>query len=195
MSVGKPAVYSRRGTGGAGERREGGLKRLGVVLVVAVLAGLSSIPTGLANDAKRHVTIKTRGRNGVRINELIFSTLRFKPGEVSVKSGGRVTLWHRDETEDPHTLTIVRRQELPTTVDEVFQCEACSVAQGHFGGGPPDPILEDDRDAERGLDGRGDSLLVFAGEHITRKVTARPGRTLSFLCVIHPWMQGRINVR
>ncbi len=172
------------------------MRRLGIVLAVAVLAGMASVPTGYAIDAKQHVTIKTRGRNGVRINEIIFSTLRFKPGEVTVKSGGRVTLMHADETQDPHTLTIVRRRELPTTVDEVFGCEVCSIADGHFGGGgPPDPILEDDRNRERGLDGRGDSLLVFEDEHITRKVTAKPGRTLSYLCVIHPWMQGRINVR
>jgi plastocyanin len=181
---------------GSGMLGKGGrMKRLAIVLAVGALAALGSVPAGYANDAKKHVTIKTRGKNGVRINEIFFSTLRFKPGEVNVKSGGRVTLLHADETQDPHTLTIVRKRELPTTVDEVFQCEACAVAEGHFAGGAPDPVLEDDRDSERGLDGRGDSLLVFAGQHITRKVTARAGRTLSFLCAIHPWMQGRINVR
>jgi hypothetical protein len=48
-----------------------------------------------------------------------------------------------------------------------------------------------------GLNARGDSLL-FAGpfnQAIQGRVTAPAGRTLDYLCVIHPWMQGSIAVR
>jgi hypothetical protein len=41
----------------------------------------------------------------------------------------------------------------------------------------------------------GDSLLIDAEQPVTRaRVTAAPGTTLHFICVIHPWMQGKLRV-
>ena len=45
-----------------------------------------------------------------------------------------------------------------------------------------------------GFDAVGDSAL-FMGDPVRQKVTAKRGTRLHYLCVIHPWMQGRINVR
>jgi hypothetical protein len=46
-----------------------------------------------------------------------------------------------------------------------------------------------------GLDQPGDSLLIDAEQPVTRaRVTAAPGTTLHFICVIHPWMQGKLKV-
>ena len=46
-----------------------------------------------------------------------------------------------------------------------------------------------------GLDQPGDSLLIDAEHPVTRaRVTAAPGTTLRFICVIHPWMQGKLKV-
>jgi hypothetical protein len=30
-------------------------------------------------------------------------------------------------------------------------------------------------------------------EHISFKVTAKKGSTLYFMCLIHPWMQGKVQ--
>jgi hypothetical protein len=43
---------------------------------------------------------------------------------------------------------------------------------------------------------KGDSW--FSGEkkggHISQEVTAKPGTTLYYLCAVHPWMQGKVDV-
>jgi hypothetical protein len=44
-----------------------------------------------------------------------------------------------------------------------------------------------------GLDARLDTMLIGDASSLTVPVTA-PGTTLHFMCVIHPWMQGTINV-
>jgi hypothetical protein len=72
---------------------------------------------------------------------------------------------------------------------------------------PPDPAHALDREPRRraphhrggphppGLDQPGDSLLIDAEHPVTRaRVTAAPGTTLRFICVIHPWMQGKLKV-
>jgi hypothetical protein len=49
-----------------------------------------------------------------------------------------------------------------------------------------------------GLDRVGDSVAIQEpGPHksITIKVTAPAGTTLYFLCAVHPWMQGKIEVK
>ena len=46
-----------------------------------------------------------------------------------------------------------------------------------------------------GLDEVGDSVLLFPGETRQVPVSAPAGTNLFFLCIFHPWMQGRLNVR
>ena len=48
--------------------------------------------------------------------------------------------------------------------------------------------------AEQGIDGRLDTLWVLPGESVSAQVTAPAGSTLPYLCAIHPWMQGEIEV-
>jgi hypothetical protein len=50
-----------------------------------------------------------------------------------------------------------------------------------------------------GFNAPGDSIVTGpkaqpGGQPVTFKVTAAPGTTLNFLCVIHPWMEGRFSV-
>jgi hypothetical protein len=44
------------------------------------------------------------------------------------------------------------------------------------------------------LDQPGDSLLLFPGESISAEVSAAAGTTVSYVCAIHPLMQGSITV-
>src|SRR5262245_54168764 len=69
-------------------------------------------------------TIRTAGTEDVHINSKIFSNLRFSPGQTTVRSGDAITLEHSDQTEEPHTLTIVDANELPSDTEDIFQCGA-----------------------------------------------------------------------
>lgn len=135
--------------------------------------------------------METAGEETFRPNRGITNTYRFADDEVTIRSGGTIRFVDRDRTRDPHTISIVRRRDLPRS----FECPACeALEQGHFPNGfegEPVPVLDQGRP---GLDAPGDSLLWGDRQRLSAKVSARPGTTLSFLCVPHPWMQGRIKV-
>ena len=162
--------------------------RLTFLVAVGIAVILS---TGVVLAADK--TVRTNGDNKFVANAMIQSTLRFTPGTIRVASGSEVTWQHDDRTTEPHTITIVDEGDLPTSVDEVFACEACGEAlAGHFGGGAPVFVLDV---GAAGLDAPGDSLLLFDDQSVTATVSAGSGTTLSYLCAIHPWMQGTINVQ
>ena len=48
---------------------------------------------------------------------------------------------------------------------------------------------------KEGVDQAGDSIFVPPGGTVRFNVSAAAGRTLNYLCVIHPWMQGRLRVK
>jgi len=41
---------------------------------------------------------------------------------------------------------------------------------------------------------QGDSLVLVPGSRISARITAAVGRTIHYVCAIHPWMQGSIKV-
>jgi plastocyanin len=137
--------------------------------------------------------VRTEGDNKLVPNSMVQSTLRFTPGTIMVNSGDEVTWQHDDRTTEPHTITIVDESGLPDVFEEVFACAPCAAALGgHFPAGPPVFVLNA---GVAGLDTAGDSLLIFDDESVTAAVTAPSGARLTYLCAIHSWMQGEINVR
>src|SRR2546428_2826215 len=64
-------------------------------------------------------------------NALSGTTMRFSPATVSVKTGGNVTFVD-SQTDEPHTVTIVNRSELPTSAAQAANCKACRLALGHL---------------------------------------------------------------
>jgi plastocyanin len=144
-----------------------------------VLALLGSI--GVGNSATGTHTIHTIGRDTFIRNALIQSTFRFAPGRNVVQSGHTITL--KNTSADPHTLTIVPKAKRPSNSGEVFNCGICRKF-------PPNNNV-----GRKGVNRVGDSRFVLPG-HTTRfHVTAKAGKTLYFMCVIHPWMQGTIIVK
>ena len=95
--------------------------RLVRLAAVAALAAVTLSVGSSANGATSK-TIRTQGTEDVHINSKIFSNLRFSPGNTSIKSGEEITLVHADDTDAPHTLTIVNPGELPTDVGDIFSC-------------------------------------------------------------------------
>jgi len=159
------------------------------LLAMVVLVALAATVTLSASASSG--TVFTRGDEKFVPNAMIQSTLRFSPGRVSASAAQTLTWTHADQTEAPHTVTIVDQADLPVSIDEVFECPACGAAlDAHFAGGL-NPVVNV---GAPGLDQPGDSLLFFPGESISAEVSAAAGTTLSYLCAIHAWMQGSITV-
>ena len=118
-------------------RRRKTPRRTGAVTgVVALAAGPGA---GSAHAAK---TVLTRGGDEFAPNEYVRSSLRFAPGTITVRPGERVTWVDRDQSQDPHTVTIVNARNVPNTIEEVFECEICRLADAH---------LEDPNDPSAGI--------------------------------------------
>ncbi len=157
-----------------------------------------------AHGGSGGATVKAFAGEKMVPNKYFQDEMRFSPGTVTVTSGSSLTFTYGDKEQEPHTLTIVKRSDLPRTAAQVDNCRACEqYAAPHLKNpkaepGPGNPIVHWTLNKGRpGLDTVGDSVAIQPGAHkrISVKVTAAPGTTLYFLCAVHPWMQGKIVVR
>jgi plastocyanin len=166
-----------------------------VVLIAAL--SLSSLALAGSVSAGPARTVQIGGDEQFVPNAMIMATLRFSPGPITVESGDTVT-WVNN-TDEPHTITVVDAADVPTSIFEVFACGApggpCFSALAGHGTNPPTLVLGGGADGVAGLDGVGDSLLVFPDGTVSAPVTAAAGTTLHYLCAIHAWMIGTIDVR
>ena len=136
--------------------------------------------------------VRLLGRETFEANTMISATFRFSPERMFPHTGERVAWLDQDHVPDPHTVTVVRKSQLPTSLAEAFNCDACNDAlDKHFGAGPPVTRVNV---GLPGLDQPGDSLLLFDGERIGAMISAPSGTHLFYLCSIHPWMQGKLRV-
>jgi len=171
---------------------------IAVLAAAGAAAGLALASSSAAGDA----TVKTIAADKVAINKYLQIGDHFAPGTVRVRSGGTLTFGYGSRDDEPHTLTIVPAAQLPKTLAQMDNCRACRLALGHLKNpkAPPDqnnPIVHWTLDkGQSGLDEAGDSLAIQPGAHKTIKavVSAPAGTTLSFVCALHPWMQGKILV-
>ena len=156
-----------------------------IVLVGAAMAGSTSAATGR--------TVLAAGSEQFVPNAKIMATLRFTPGPLSVKQGETVT-WENTTPGEPHTISVVAAGDVPSSIDDVFNCAICNTfLAAHFPdpNGPPVPVVNA---GGPGLDAPGDSLLLFPDASISDTISAPAGSTLHYICSIHPWMQGTIKV-
>ena len=171
----------------------------GLCLVVGVTGvAVAAVPS--STTVKQSQTFK------LVPNRYVKDGLRFDKDVYNVKSGGTVNFVFTVTGEGPHTLTIVSKKDLPKTAKAAFNCKVCNkLGQAH--GADPNSeappkfqFLENgvgENTAPPNLDRPGDSGVFMTqkkGEKISFKVTAKKGKTLYFMCIIHPWMQGRIQV-
>ena len=160
------------------------------VLLVAV-AGLCLVAAAPATAATKRLRIV----GGVKFNagQGVTDNQRFAPRNLTVGEGDKVVLRNRAKTEDPHTLSLVRRRDVPAS----FACPACeSLFIAHEANeetGTVGKPLVDVGDA--GFDRPGDSIFVPPGGRVSFRVTADEGENLNYICAVHPWMQGRFRVR
>ncbi|HJR97637.1 MAG TPA: hypothetical protein VJ979_07000 [Actinomycetota bacterium] len=163
------------------------------VLVLAGVATIGSAAGGTPDRTHQPKVVRLLGQETFEANALVTSTFRFSPERSFPHTGERVRWIDQDKVPDPHTITVVRRRQLPTTLAEAFNCQACNAAlDAHFGTGGP-PVVRVNV-GQPGLDQPGDSLLILDGETIGATISASAGTNLFYLCAIHPWMQGQLRV-
>jgi len=171
------------------------MKKLLTVAIAIAVATALGVGVAVATVGDRGPTVRAVGAEAFEPNALIYSTFRFSPEVIEVPSGATLHFIKKDDAPDePHTLSIVPKADLPTDIEEVFNCEPCNrILTEHFG---DKLMLRVDRDGDGGLNVPGDSILILPGVNniIAEQVTAPAGTTLSYLCAFHPWMQGTIKV-
>jgi plastocyanin len=179
------------------------MRRLTIIVVTALVLATIAAGSVMADSGK---TVRTVGRGQIfKPNQLIAVVLRFTPEATTVNAGQRIRFVDDDQdTDEPHTATIVDRADLPTSFAEGDACFAETGPCGQAGAAhdpdgdqqPPFNLVVNK--GRPGLDTAGDSLLFGGGldnQSISARVTAAPGTTLYYLCALHPWMQGKITVR
>ncbi len=173
-----------------------------LILVIAV-AGTAVAAKG---PAPKRAVIKAVQTLNVKVNRYIKDNLRWQKDVYTVRSGGTLRLVNDAPGDGPHTLTIFARRDLPRTPRQILgNCKICNVlgkahgADPNSGGPPKFPFLENGtgQNSAPNFDRPGDSAFVDAkqGASVNLPVTAKKGTTLRFVCLIHPWMQGRILVK
>jgi hypothetical protein len=166
----------------------------------------------LAAAPPKHVTQTTVGGEKVVLNVMAADTQHFKKGLIHIRSGGTISFV--DRTHNDHTFSLVKKRQVPTTakkVDNCFgpgPCDEIALAHGAVDpqtGEPTEPTILRVNAGKAGFNQAGDSVVLpHAGaasasanaqaSRVKVKVTAPAGKTLYFICAIHPWMQGKIKV-
>jgi len=154
-------------------------------LVAVIVLGLFTYGAASAGTA----TVTIGGVENFTANALVNSTFHFTPGPITVHTGDTLTFVNR--VGDPHTISVVAKSDLPTNINQVFECDICNTILG-AGGVTGNGVHNQ-------LAAPGDSVWINpAGapdSTISVKVTAPSGSTLHYMCAIHGWMQGTIYVR
>jgi plastocyanin len=157
---------------------------------------VSALGVGVAGAATAKNRIDIAGGTSMKPGQSVTDDQHFTPQDLEVKSGATVKLVNKAKTEDPHTISLVKKSDLPKTAKQAFNCATCNaiIASHEVNEQTGDigkPVVDV---GQPGYDAPGDSSVITPKGKISFKVTAKKGSTLYYLCAIHPWMQGRIKV-
>jgi hypothetical protein len=181
-------------------------KLTAVGLAVCLLLGVAGVATATA-AAPARTTIKSTTSFKFKPNRYVQDGLRWAKDSYAVRSGGTLHIVNGDGSEGPHTFTVLARKDVPKTARTLFNCSACNKLTRAHGADPNSeapprfPFLENGVGTQTppNVDRPGDSGLVGSrgrkGEFLNLKVTAKAGTTLYFICLIHPWMQSKVEVK
>jgi hypothetical protein len=169
------------------------------------IAAVSASGSGSAESSATNLAVvKQNHPFKFKANRYIQDGLRFNKDTYEVNSGGTLRVVNTKATEGPHTVSIVRQKDLPTNIGEVFNCKACNAMFEAHGADPNDEGPPKFTFVENGkgqndpasFNRPGDSGVTGPrkGNQFEVRVTAPAGRTLYFLCAVHPWMQAKLNV-
>jgi plastocyanin len=168
------------------------------LLAALVVPNLATAEAPAAEEAVTTIEIKLEGK------KMGF----FGPSTVHEGEELRIVNDTKPSQVGPHTFSLVEKGLLPKTAKARKSCftpgHIClSIAEWHKFNPKTEKVGK--QEVEVGplgwstpgsLKKPGDSW--FSGEkpggEVDRKVTAKAGTTLYFMCAVHPWMQGKIKV-
>ena len=179
-------------------------RKVGGLLATAALAG--TLAVGLTGSAGAEQARGGGGEQSAVIKAKLDGRDLFFDGPSVVERNAALKVVNKTDPREvgPHTFSLVRKSELPETRKEQRDCsrleDVCKrIAKAHRF---EPPFTINRPDVDRGLVGwdkrfgrRGDTWFTQSkGDSERRKVSAPIGRTLWYMCAIHPDMQGRIRV-
>ena len=178
-------------------------KSLAALAVAAIAAGgVGSAIAKTAASAPLKATLTMSGKSTYKINRYVQFGARFDKDVVTIRSGGTLTLKNL-MADEPHTFSIVKKSQLPTTNKQIDACKMCQTIATAHGVDPNDPNSQPTKPlvdvGTAGFASPGDSVVVFPkgapNSTVKVKITAKKGSTLNFMCGVHGWMQGKVLVK
>ena len=104
-------------------------RRKTVALVATAALGVSALGVGAASAASKN-RIDVVGGTSIKPGQSVTDDQHFTPQDLEVKSGATVKLVNKAKTEDPHTISLVKKSQLPKTAKAAFNCAACNAFFG-----------------------------------------------------------------
>jgi uncharacterized cupredoxin-like copper-binding protein len=184
-------------------------RRIPVALAATAALGASALAIAPAIAATAHSAAKKnqiviRDGTSYKPGFWVRDNMRFTPFKQTVRKGATVTLLNKGPKQEPHSISFVKKSQLPRTTRAINKCAGdngpggiclkfaiahqVNIQTGDVG----KPVVDVHKP---GVDGPGDSLFIPPGKGVKFHVTAKKGTTLYFMCAVHPWMQGSIKVR
>ncbi len=175
-------------------------KRLGLAGLAVLIAAAVAVPAVAQPSASARVKVTAIGGVSFKANRFIKDSVRFNKDTVRARRGDRLVI--ADKTKQPHTLSVVRRGQLPRKIRQIdgcFENGPCGRLAVEHGAINPDtgeeqepttPLVNAGRE---GFNQPGDSVLIPPGGRTAVDITG--SKDMYYLCAIHPWMQGKVDVR
>lgn len=184
-------------------------RRITVALASTAALGMAAAAVATtAGAAAKKNEIRIVGGTKVKPGKFLKVDYRFKPRNVSVKSGATVKVVNKAKDE-PHTISFLKKRYLPEMFETAVEGKLLEAHQVNptdqeappgvivVDNGqpvPPGGVLEVDTPFTPTV--AGDSAFIAPGQaSFSFKVTAPSGSKLFYFCGIHPWMQGKISVK
>lgn len=166
-----------------------------VLLVVAVMPALAA-----TRKAPSRASVTAVNRPDLPPNRELGQTddLRWARAVTRITSGGALTLRNLTRGQTPttpneiHNFSIVSSRQIPRTQLQALDCRICKAINDRHDFSTGAPRIAVVNKGRKGIDRPGDSV-AFAGTRKAR-VSAKAGSTLRFICAVHPWMQGKLQV-
>jgi hypothetical protein len=181
--------------------------RKGIVLrVLGACAALIALSVVVAGGAASGSSSKANSATTITIEGKTHRALRFVAPE-SIEAGEKLEIENltKPRKVGPHTFSLLERPALPKGLDEKRKCAKLGgicgdIAEAHKVDPQAGTVGKPNVDAgKKGWDAsfsgnsKGDTWFT-AKRKESREVTAEPGENLFFLCVVHPQMQGKLEV-
>jgi hypothetical protein len=180
-----------------------------VLGAIGILGALAVVGTG-GGSATAKSTAAKPGVTKVKIEFVHRDKDLFFDAPATVAAGDLLQIKNNTNPRavGPHTFSLVREQDLPEGRDEIKACEKklkgicgaivrwhdVDLQTGQIGENPVE-VGKQGWDRKGSLKRKGDSVVLERkGEKFQREVTAEPGKDLYFICAVHPFMQGEIEV-